>query len=159
MRSVDRSDSTYMEIAVDHAQAAQMDGDRPFGCVVADDLGTIVGVGKGSEREWDPTRHSEIAAIQEACLHRGGLLQGCTLYSTHEPCVMCIGAINHAKLSRVVFGSWRCDLPQLFRTRGTFTSAVALLSDTSHPPEIVSGVLRKECIKLFDEEVKEALRA
>lgn len=140
-----------MRYAIRAARASVRGGHRPFGCVIyRDRSGVPVSVSWGTESELDPTRHSEILAIQLACRVVGGLLQGCTLVSTHEPCPMCAGAITHAKLSRVVFGSYRTDLEALFRRKLT---PRAVLLDTTHPPEIVGGVLRKECIALFDDEL------
>jgi tRNA(adenine34) deaminase len=124
---------------------------RPFGCVIVDEGGAVIAYAEGSERYDDPTWHSETEAIRIACRKRGGLLHDCTLYSTHEPCLMCCGAILHSKVSRVVFGSRREDLPDLFRVR-PYLTARHLLADTSHPPEVVEGVCRDECIALFDGE-------
>jgi tRNA(adenine34) deaminase len=147
-------DMFYMGWAVELAVEAMANGERPYGALVVDpglevfaDYDRILGKGWGTGSDMDPTRHSEIFAIKEACDIRGELLQGCILYSTHEPCIMCCGAINHAKLSRVVWGSFREDLPELFRKRNI--SATALLHDTSHPPDLYAGLMRKRCADLF----------
>lgn len=137
----------FMWMAIDLAKDAYEEGDRPFGCVIADRYGKIVGDGKGTERLGDPLRHSECEAIRRASLLGGGLLYNCTLFSTHEPCAMCCGAIKHAKLKRVVFGSFRGDLPDLFRA--TKVSVFDHLADTSKPPEVVGGLLRQECVHLW----------
>jgi tRNA(adenine34) deaminase len=152
----DKDDEAYMGRAVMWARLAAHNGERPFGSLIVNPEGMIIGSGSGSETPWDPTRHSEVASIRAACGFRQKLLQGCTMYTTHEPCIMCIGAILHSKLSRVVFGSWRSDLPDLFRQRDY--SVVHLMSDTSHPPEITPGILRDECVELFTAEVAEARR-
>lgn len=144
-------DAEYMAEAIKWAKHAQDCGQRPFGCVIVDSAGLLAGA-CGSERLDDPTWHSEVEAIRLATSLRGVLLHECTLYSTHEPCIMCCGAINHAKISRVVWGSQRADMPDLFRTRLPGTHPLALLRDTSHPPEIAIGVLRDECVALFDQE-------
>lgn len=146
------TDEFFMECALYYAHRASLQGQRPFGNVVVDEHGMIIGAGGGSELPSDPTRHSEMDAIRMACRDRGGLLKGCTLYSTHEPCLMCTGAILHAKLSRVVYGSCRDDLPSLFRP---LTVGHARWEDTTHPPDVESGVLRVQCIALFDLEVAE----
>jgi tRNA(adenine34) deaminase len=126
-------------------------GERPFGCVITTEYDVVIATSSGSELLLDVTRHSELVAIRQAQGRMDGLLRGCTLYSTHEPCLMCAGACCHAKLSRVVFGSYRNDLPLLFRKRRL--PVEVLLEDTSQPPEVVSGVLRDECIRLFDQEM------
>lgn len=147
----------WMRRAIMLARRAEYFGWRPFGCVIVDNLGQVVAETFGSERPDDPTRHSEMLAIQTACHECGGLLQGCAIYSTHEPCAMCCGAINHAKLSRVVWGSSRRDLPRLFRQR--HCSGLTLLADTSHPPRVTTGVMRSECIALFDAELEALVTA
>lgn len=149
-------DRGWMADAIREAQTAQKGGQRPFGCVIVNAANELLGFGGGSEREFDPAHHSEIEAIQLACVQLPGprYLTGCTLYSTHEPCAMCCGAINHAKISRVVFGSYRRNLPGMFRPYKQ--SLGQRLGDTSHPPEIVGGVRNEECCKLFWDETKHA---
>jgi tRNA(Arg) A34 adenosine deaminase TadA len=90
-------------------------------------------------------------AIRNACKHRGGPLRGLVMYQTHEPCIMCCGAIMHAKLDAVYFGSYRADLPELFRQRAI--SAGALLQDTTDPPAVYGGFMGPRCVDLFDQEL------
>jgi len=146
-------DEMFMLQAIELAELGARHGLRPFGCVIVNEHGHAIATAYGTESPLDPTRHSEILAIKLACKLRspGAYLRGCTLYSTHEPCCMCCGAINHAKLSVVVFGSYRTDLPELFRRR--HRTIADILADTSHPPEIRGGILRDECVALFDREL------
>lgn len=139
-------DIWFMTQAIAQARRGAAHNQDPFGCVVTFREVVIARAG-GTGSHIEPTRHCEMEAIADACRVRGGLLHGCTLYSTHEPCTMCCGATKHSKISRVVFGTWRKDLPQLFR-QSDYT-ARHLLRDTSDPPELVPGVLRQECIDLF----------
>lgn len=143
-------DEFFMTYAIAAAEEALSRGMRPFGNAIVDQFGAIIGTGLGSETTTDPTRHSEMGAIRAACASSSGLLNGCTLYSTHEPCLMCTGAILHAKLSRVVWGSFRQDLPDLFRPLAV---GLARWGDTTRPPEVMGGVLRGQCIALFSEEL------
>lgn len=144
-------DERWMGVALELAHRAKDAGLRPFGCVVVDwYTKQPLAMAYGSEQHDDPTRHSELVAIRDASLRRNALLQGCSLYSTHEPCTMCCGGICHAKLSRVVFGSYRSDMPELFREKQH--NSFALLCDTTTPVEVVGGVLRQRCVALFDEE-------
>ena len=87
------------------AEASVDDGDDPFGAVVVRD-GRIVGEGRNRVgSDCDPTAHSEIMAIRDAC-HRLGTpdLSECEIYTSGEPCPMCMAAIWWAGLSRVVYG-------------------------------------------------------
>jgi tRNA(adenine34) deaminase len=159
MPSTRREHDSFMMLAVLEARDAQERGEAPFGCIIVNPDNHIIGRASGTHTALDPIRHSEVVAIQQACLRSrgrpeedGALLQGCTIYSTHEPCAMCCGAINHAKLSTVVFGSFRSDLPTLFRPYNT--PVTRRLRDTSHPPRI-DVALRRDCVHLFDRWVQE----
>lgn len=143
-------DELRMAQAVGLAWQAEREGLRPFGCVITNRADKVLAVSYGSESKDDPTRHSEVLGIQNACRLLGRFLHGCTIFSTHEPCTMCCGAICHAKLERVVFGSYRHDLPDLFREKQH--NSLALLTDTTTPVQVVGGILRAECIALFDRE-------
>lgn len=146
-------DEYFMREAIDCALTGAIYSRDPFGCVIVRSASIgipivqVVAHAGGTGSHEQPTRHCEMEAISSGCERLSGLLQGCTLYSTHEPCAMCCGAIRHSKISRVVFGSWRRDLPQHFR-QNDYTVR-HLLRDTSNPPELVPGVLRDECIALF----------
>ena len=99
----------YMRAALVDAQIAMdVSGDVPVGAVLVDTAGEIVARGR-NEKELlgDPTAHAEIVAIRGASALLGGWrLEGMTLVVTLEPCVMCAGAIQAARISRVVFGAW-----------------------------------------------------
>jgi tRNA(adenine34) deaminase len=100
-----RSDSDWMREALKEARAAFEKGEVPVGAVVVDD-GKVVGRGhNGIESLKDATAHAEIIAIGAASDARGDWrLDGATLYVTVEPCMMCLGAVYLARVSRVVFG-------------------------------------------------------
>ncbi len=96
----------FMREALALAGAASAAGEVPVGAVVVKD-GAIVG--RGSNRpigSKDPTAHAEIVALREAAAAIGNYrLTGCELFVTLEPCAMCVGAMLHARLARVVFGA------------------------------------------------------
>ena len=99
----------YMRAALTEAQIAMdTSGDVPVGAVLVDASGEIVARGR-NEKELlgDPTAHAEIVAIREASSLIGDWrLEDLTLVVTLEPCVMCAGAIQAARIPRVVFGAW-----------------------------------------------------
>jgi len=99
----------YMRAALVEAQIAMdVSGDVPVGAVLVDAAGEIVARGR-NEKELlgDPTAHAEIVAIREATSLLGDWrLEGMTLVVSLEPCVMCAGAIQAARISRIVFGAW-----------------------------------------------------
>ena len=99
----------YMRAALTEAQIAMdVSGDVPVGAVIMDAAGEIIARGRNEkELSGDPTAHAEIVAIREATSLLGDWrLEGMTLVVTLEPCVMCAGAIQAARISRVVFGAW-----------------------------------------------------
>lgn len=86
----------------------------PFGALVVKD-GKVVGKGFNQVTALlDPTAHAEVVAIRDACAHLGSFqLEGCTIYSSCEPCPMCLGAIYWARPSRLVFACTRTDAASL----------------------------------------------
>ena len=113
----------------------------PVGAVVVID-GEIVGRGFNQPiGRQDPTAHAEIMALRDAAARVGNYrLPGSTLYVTLEPCVMCSGAIIHARVARVVFGATD---PKT----GAAGSVIDLYSEErlNHHADIVGGVLAEEC--------------
>ena len=99
-------DEHFMRVALREAAAAAEHDDVPVGCVVVRE-GEIVGAAH-NERELrgDPTAHAEVLALREAAVTLGGWrLPGTVVYVTLEPCPMCAGAIQQARVARVVFGA------------------------------------------------------
>lgn len=144
-RVIGQLDDAYMAVAADVARCALARGDAGYGCVIVR-ANKIVARAGGSETPTDCTCHSEVVAIRAAQGVVGGLLQNCWLYSTFEPCVFCIGAICHSKVSRVIYGAERSDLPELYRQRRH--SARDLLADTGSPAHLTWGILREQCIEV-----------
>lgn len=99
-------DERFMAIALDEARAALAHGDVPVGAVVV--RGGEVVARRHNERELagDPTAHAEVLALRDAAAAVGSWrLDGCTLYVTLEPCVMCAGALLNARVDRLVYGA------------------------------------------------------
>ncbi len=99
-------DLFYMKEALSEAERAAALGEVPVGAVIVCD-GKIVGRGCNlRESGKNVLRHAELCAIEEACKTLGGWrLHRCDLYVTMEPCLMCAGAILHARIKRVIFGA------------------------------------------------------
>ena len=138
-------DQRWIKEAIVLAKQAADDGEVPVGAVVVKD-GKIIGRGWNQNIGLnDPTAHAEIMAMREAgnsqANHR---LPGCTLYVTLEPCVMCAGAMIHARLERIVFAATD---PKTGAAGGKFD----LLSNPAHnhAPVINGGCLAEECSALL----------
>ena len=135
-----------MREALSLAKEAFSMGEVPVGAVAVWD-GKIVGRGM-NRRETDKNalRHAEIAAIDEACKNLGGWrLWKCDLYVTLEPCPMCAGAIINSRIRRVIFGASDAKAGSC----GSVTDMFSL--PYNHKPEVVSGILERECSELLTE--------
>ena len=140
------TDEYYMREALSLAKEAFSMGEVPVGAVAVWD-GKIVGRGM-NRRETDKNalRHAEIAAIDEACKNLGGWrLWKCDLYVTLEPCPMCAGAIINSRIRRVIFGASDAKAGSC----GSVTDMFSL--PYNHKPEVVSGILERECSELLTE--------
>lgn len=105
----------YMKAAVELAVFGVHNNEGgPFGCVVVKD-GTIIGKGYNKVTSTnDPTAHAEVTAIREACNYLNSFqLEGCEIYTTCEPCPMCLGAIYWARPDKVYFGTNQKDAAKI----------------------------------------------
>ena len=140
-------DEIYMRIAIELAQQAAAAGEVPVGAIVVKD-GIVIGRGGNSPIDThDPTAHAEIAALRDAAKNLGNYrLVGCSLYVTLEPCAMCTGAIQHARIARLVYGA---NDPKT----GACGSIVNLMAEPrlNHHAEVTSGILASECGTLLSE--------
>jgi len=138
---------THMRAALDEARQAFDAGEVPVGAVVVLD-GEIVGRGFNQPiRAEDPTAHAEVVALRAAARSLGNYrLVGTTLYVTIEPCLMCVGAMVHARVGTLVFGATE---PKA----GAVVSACRAheLPSLNHRIEVVSGVLDEECRAIIQE--------
>ena len=142
---VDALDEAFMREALALAQSAWDLGEVPVGAVVVKD-GEIIGRGfNRSITSNDPSTHAEIVALRDAALHlKNYRLNDCELFVTLEPCMMCVGAMLHARLKRVVFGA-----------RDPKTGACGSVIDLpaerklNHHATFEAGVLAEECSQLL----------
>ena len=135
------SDEHFMREALALAEKAAVLGEVPVGAVVVKD-GVIIGCGFNQPvSAHDATAHAEIVAMRDAAARMGNYrLVGCELYVTLEPCVMCAGAIMHARVGRVIYGA--AD-PKT----GACGSVVDLFAEgrLNHHAIVVPGILTGEC--------------
>jgi tRNA(adenine34) deaminase len=140
------TDEAFMRRALELAQRAQEEGEVPVGAVVVLEEKIL---GEGWNRPIaasDPTAHAEIQAMRAASSALSNYrLTGATLYVTLEPCAMCVGAMFHARVSRVVFGA--AD------PKTGAAGSVMNLFDTplNHHAQIHGGVLAGECGALLSQ--------
>jgi tRNA(adenine34) deaminase len=138
---------TFMRLALAEARGAEAAGEVPVGAVVVLD-GQVVGAGGNRPiTAIDPTAHAEIAAMRAAAAKVGNYrLTGATLYVTVEPCLMCVGAMLHARIGLVVYGAAE---PRA----GALVSA-ARAHETpglNHRLDVLGGVLESECRALIQQ--------
>ena len=134
-------DIQYMQAALALAAEAALEGEVPVGAVVVKD-GAIIGRGSNAPiSRHDPSAHAEILALRDAASSIGNYrLVGCTLYVTLEPCAMCSGAIQHARIARLVYGA---KDPKT----GACGSVVDLMAEPrlNHHAEVAGGVMADTC--------------
>lgn len=101
--------NTFMEKAIEKAKEGVVNGGGPFGAVIVDSDGQIVSEEHNKVTlNNDPTAHAEILAIRSACYKLGKFsLEGCSLYTSCEPCTQCFGAIYWARLNKVYYAADR----------------------------------------------------
>ena len=137
----------FMRAALAEARVGLAAGEVPVGAVVVLDDVIIAQAHNAPIAHGDPTAHAEVLALREAARKVGNYrLPRATLYATLEPCVMCCGAVIHARIARVVYGA--AD-PKA----GAVASRYRLLDDgrSNHRVDSLGGVLEAECGALLKE--------
>jgi tRNA(adenine34) deaminase len=143
-----KDDIKFMKMAIKEAKKAGQKDEVPVGAVLVSESGDILSLSHNQVITFsDPTAHAEISALRKAAIKVSNYrLLNTTLYVTIEPCVMCMGAIVHARVARVVFGA--NDLKW-----GAAGSLYNFAEDTrlNHRPEIIPGVCQDECREMIQE--------
>ena len=107
-KQFDSKDIAFMEEAIRLADESVKNGGGPFGAVIVKDGKIIAGSSNSVTLDNDPTAHAEVNTIREACRKLNTFdLSGCIIYSSCEPCPMCLGAIYWARISRIYYGNTR----------------------------------------------------
>ena len=139
------TDLDFMQQALALAREAAVLDEVPVGALVVLD-GQVIGRGFNQPiGRHDPTAHAEIMALRDAAITMGNYrLPGCTLYVTVEPCAMCAGAIQHARIARVVYGT---SEPKT----GACGSVLDLFAEPrlNHHAEVEAGLLAEESASLI----------
>jgi tRNA(adenine34) deaminase len=131
----------FMRKALEQAHAARRAGEVPVGAVVVVD-GQVMGEGHNQPiGTHDPTAHAEIVAMRDAARRLGNYrLTGATLYVTVEPCLMCVGAMVHARIATLVFGTTEPKAGAVVSTQRAHEHPAL-----NHHLDVVDGVLDDEC--------------
>jgi tRNA(adenine34) deaminase len=142
------SDAAWMQQALAQAQIAAERDEVPVGAVLVDAAGDLIAAGHNQPiSACDPSAHAEIVVLRAAAQKLGNYrLPDTTLYVTLEPCTMCVGALVHARVGRLVYGAAE---PKT----GAIESAQRLFETGkfNHQPELKAGVLANECSALLSQ--------
>lgn len=145
------NDIKYMRLALNEAKKAYNNGDVPVGCVIVKNGEVIARAHNIRQLKKDTLGHSEIVAIKKACKKLNAwILEGCTMYVTLEPCLMCAGAILHARIERLVYAT---EEPKF----GSIESVARVLDNDkyNHVVKIEKGILKDEASELLKKFFKE----
>ena len=135
----------YMLEALKEAESAAQEDEVPIGCVIVKDNQIIARTHNQRDKSNNPLGHAETLAIKKASeALNDWQLVGTELYVTIEPCLMCAGAIIQSRIGKVIYGA-----PDL--KGGAFGSSLNVLDakNINHRPEVISGILEKECTEII----------
>lgn len=139
------TDTEWMRLAVEEA----LKGDAPYGAVIVRDGSLLASGFNTTNRDRDPTAHAEVNAIRAATSALSTRsLEGCTLYATGEPCVMCAGAAVWAGVSRIVFGASVQRLAEVGQHQ-IHISLTDVIGAGFREIDLVGGVLAADVLELF----------
>ncbi|MFY9705744.1 MAG: tRNA adenosine(34) deaminase TadA [Desulfobacterales bacterium] len=148
MHSLHHNQVKFMALALAEAKKAGQKNEVPIGAVVVDSEGNVTAAAHNQViTQTDVTAHAEILAMRSACAAANNYrLPGTTLFVTVEPCPMCMGAIIHARVERLVFGAFDSKW-------GAAGSLYNFAADDrfNHQPEVISGVCEEACRRLMQE--------
>ena len=137
-----KNDKYFMQIALKEAKKAQSQGEVPVGCIIVSSCGDILSRGYNLiEKRFDSTAHAELIAIRKLSKKiKSWRLDGTALYTTLQPCLMCMGAILNSRIVKLVYGADDPTLQgieNLYRLQEMHPGACKL--------EIINNVLKDEC--------------
>ena len=136
----------FMELALDEAKKAGQIGEVPIGAILVSENGAVLSAAHNQTiKQVDPTAHAEILALREAAIKTNNYrLLNTSLFVTVEPCMMCMGALVHARVKRIIYGA----------TDPKWGAAGSLYNFSedfrlNHRVEIITGVREEECRELI----------
>ena len=139
-------DEIFMEEAIQLAERASRMGEVPVGALVVLEDKVVGAAGNASIKNKDPTAHAEMLAIKQASSNVGNYrLVGASLYVTIEPCTMCLGAMMHARISRLVFGALEA------KSGAVVSNDIMSIGHFNHSIEITSGIRAEICGRLMSD--------
>lgn len=147
-----------MRYCIELAKKAHENGQYAIAALVSDNRGNILAAcGSSLKEKNDPTNHPEMAVIREASnTLKSRVLSGCYLFTTLEPCPMCTSAAIWAKMRGVVFGAFQEDVQYANTNNKSFSwrqiniKSKDIIKYGTPKLELIEGILREECIKLFN---------
>jgi guanine deaminase len=147
----DVQDVDLMQHAIAKAFSGIKKGQTPFGACVAKGGEAVICEHNRVWMNTDITAHAEILALRKACNKLGTIdLSGCTIYTTCEPCPMCFSACHWAGISRIVFGA-EIEDAKGHGFNELFIPSEVMKGYDEEMIEIKGGVLKEECVALFEE--------
>lgn len=137
-----------MKIAINEAKKAYKKGEIPVGAIVVMNGKLLAKAHNSSISSNDPTAHAEVLVLRKACKKIGNYrLEDATIFSTLEPCLMCLGAMVHARVKKLVYGA--------SDPKGGFTVFSIDNKKSNHKIIIESGLLSEECSEILRKFFKE----
>lgn len=148
MPIITEQDKTFMREAIRLADESVKNGGGPFGAVIVKDGEIVAGCANSVTIDNDPTAHAEVNTIRQACRKLGTFdLSNCVIYTSCEPCPMCLGAIYWARIKRVYYGNTKKDAADIDFADDFIYRELELHKENRSVPLI--SLLRDEAIKTF----------
>ena len=139
----------YMQKAIELSIESVNNGGGPFGCVIVNDNKIIAEGSNKVTSTNDPTAHGEIVAIRQACKNLNNFnLSGCELYSTCEPCPMCLSAIYWARIEKIYYANTREDARKIDFDDSLIYSE--LKKNINKRKILMTQMMRSDALKVFD---------
>ena len=148
MPNITEQDKTFMREAIRLADESVKNGGGPFGAVIVKDGEIVAGCANSVTIDNDPTAHAEVNTIRQACRKLGTFdLSDCVIYTSCEPCPMCLGAIYWARIKRIYYGNTKKDAADIDFADDFIYRELKLHKENRSVPLI--SLLRDEAIKTF----------